>query len=51
MAARLLEGRPVADEIWRGVDQGAARFLQQTGRPATLAQMGGADEAAAAYGR
>jgi methylenetetrahydrofolate dehydrogenase (NADP+)/methenyltetrahydrofolate cyclohydrolase len=51
MSARLLEGRPVADEIWSGVDRRAARFAQLAGRPATLAQLSGADEAAASYGR
>ena len=51
MAPRLLEGRPVADAIWRDVDERAAQFAQSTGRQATLALVSGADEAAAAYGR
>jgi methylenetetrahydrofolate dehydrogenase (NADP+)/methenyltetrahydrofolate cyclohydrolase len=49
--ARLLEGRPVADAIWRDVDDGRARFQQVAGRAPTLALVSGADEAAAAYGR
>src|SRR5579872_2666812 len=51
MAARLLEGRPVADAIWHAVDARAARFQELTGRPPTLALVSSADEAAAAYGR
>jgi methylenetetrahydrofolate dehydrogenase (NADP+)/methenyltetrahydrofolate cyclohydrolase len=51
MVARLLEGRPVADAIWAEVSSGAERFQQAVGRPATLALVSGADEAAAAYGR
>src|SRR5438067_6440300 len=49
--ARLLEGRPVADRIWRDVDERARHFQQVAGRPPTLALVSGADEAAAAYGR
>lgn len=51
MTARLLEGRPVAEAIWRGVDERAAAFAQRRGRPATLALVGGSDESAAAYAR
>jgi methylenetetrahydrofolate dehydrogenase (NADP+)/methenyltetrahydrofolate cyclohydrolase len=51
MAARLLEGRPVADAIWGEVSSGAEQFQQVAGRPPTLALVSGADEAAAAYGR
>ena len=51
MGARLLEGRPVAEAIWREVDEGAAQFAQIAGRPPTLAMVSGADDAAAAYGR
>jgi len=51
LTARLLEGRPVADAIWRDVDDGSARFQQTAGRAPTLALVSGADEAAAAYGR
>jgi methylenetetrahydrofolate dehydrogenase (NADP+)/methenyltetrahydrofolate cyclohydrolase len=51
MAARLLEGRPVADAIWSEVSAGAEQFQLAAGRPATLALVSGADEAAAAYGR
>jgi methylenetetrahydrofolate dehydrogenase (NADP+)/methenyltetrahydrofolate cyclohydrolase len=51
MAARLLEGRPVAESIWRDVDLRAARYAEVSGRPPTLALVSGADESAAAYGR
>jgi methylenetetrahydrofolate dehydrogenase (NADP+)/methenyltetrahydrofolate cyclohydrolase len=51
VTARLLEGRPVADAIWRDVDARAAQFQQVAGRAPTLALVSGADEAAAAYGR
>jgi methylenetetrahydrofolate dehydrogenase (NADP+)/methenyltetrahydrofolate cyclohydrolase len=51
MAARLLEGRPVAEAIWRDVDERAAGFHEVAGRPPTLALVAGADESAAAYGR
>ena len=51
MSARLLEGRPVAEAIWREVDERAARFGEKHGRPPTLALVAGADDAAAAYGR
>jgi|SRR5579864_7574745 len=51
MSARLLEGRRVAEAIWRDVDDGAARFAEANGRPPTLGLVSGADEAAAAYGR
>jgi len=51
VTARLLEGRPVADAIWRDVDDGCARFTEVVGRAPTLALVAGADEAAAAYGR
>jgi methylenetetrahydrofolate dehydrogenase (NADP+)/methenyltetrahydrofolate cyclohydrolase len=55
MAARLLEGRPVADAIWADVEQRASAFASRAGRPPTLALVGGADvdidKTAAAYGR
>jgi methylenetetrahydrofolate dehydrogenase (NADP+)/methenyltetrahydrofolate cyclohydrolase len=51
MSARLLEGRPVAEEIWRVVDERGARFLAAHGRQPTLAVFIGIDEAALAYGR
>jgi methylenetetrahydrofolate dehydrogenase (NADP+) / methenyltetrahydrofolate cyclohydrolase len=51
MSARLLEGRPVADAIWRAVEPRAAELAQRTGRPVCLGLVSGADEAAAAYGR
>lgn len=51
MPARILEGRPVADAIWRDVSSRAQRFSDAAGRPPTLALVSGADEAAAAYGR
>jgi methylenetetrahydrofolate dehydrogenase (NADP+)/methenyltetrahydrofolate cyclohydrolase len=48
MSARLLEGRPVAEAIWRDVEQRRAALP----RPACLLGLvSGADEAAAAYGR
>src|SRR5579864_614557 len=51
MPARLLEGRPVADAIWRDVDARSAQFAEDAGRQPALALVSGADEAAAAYGR
>jgi methylenetetrahydrofolate dehydrogenase (NADP+) / methenyltetrahydrofolate cyclohydrolase len=51
MAARLLEGRAVADAIWRDVETRAATFANATGRSPCLGLVGGADESAAAYGR
>jgi len=51
MTARLLEGRPVADALWRDLEPRAAAFLERVGRLPSLALVGGADEAAAAYGR
>ena len=51
MSARLLEGRPVADAIWRDVDGRAASFARRRGRPPSLALISGVDESAAAYGR
>jgi methylenetetrahydrofolate dehydrogenase (NADP+)/methenyltetrahydrofolate cyclohydrolase len=47
MSARLLEGRPVAEAIWRDVEQRAAAMP----RSACLGLVSGADAAAAAYGR
>jgi methylenetetrahydrofolate dehydrogenase (NADP+)/methenyltetrahydrofolate cyclohydrolase len=47
----LLEGRPVADAIWRDVEQRSAAFGSRFGRAPCLGLIGGADEAAAAYGR
>ena len=51
MPARLLEGRPVADAIWRDVDSRSAGFADVAGRKPTLALVSSAEEAAAAYGR
>jgi methylenetetrahydrofolate dehydrogenase (NADP+)/methenyltetrahydrofolate cyclohydrolase len=51
MSSRLLEGRPVADAIWRGVDERAAPFTESVGRPPTLAYIAGEDESALAYAR
>jgi methylenetetrahydrofolate dehydrogenase (NADP+) / methenyltetrahydrofolate cyclohydrolase len=51
VVARLLEGRPVADAIWRDVERRAAAFAEGAGRGVCLGLVGGADEAAAAYGR
>lgn len=51
MTARLLEGRPVAEAIWRDVSTRAATFADGHGRPPTLGLVAGADEAAAAYAR
>jgi methylenetetrahydrofolate dehydrogenase (NADP+) / methenyltetrahydrofolate cyclohydrolase len=51
MAAHLLEGRPVAEAMWREVEKGAAHIREAFGRPPTLAVISGADDAAAAYGR
>jgi len=51
MPARLLEGRPVAEAIWRQVEPRAAQFAERAGRPPCLGLVGGADEVAAAYGR
>jgi methylenetetrahydrofolate dehydrogenase (NADP+)/methenyltetrahydrofolate cyclohydrolase len=48
---RLLEGRPVADAIWRDLEARAAQFAADAGRPPCLGLVSGADEAAAAYGR
>ena len=47
----MLEGRPVADAIWRDVEQRAAAFGTRFGRQPRLGLISGADEAAAAYGR
>ncbi len=48
----MLEGRPVADAIWRDVEQRAAGFSDRVGRKPCLAVVGGADnQAAMAYGR
>src|SRR5215208_607439 len=51
MAARRLEGRPVADAIWADVQQRAATFSTRVGRAPCLGLLSGADEAAEAYGR
>ena len=51
MVARLLEGRPVADAIWRDLTPRAAAFADRAGRPPCLGLVSGTDEAAAAYGR
>jgi len=47
MSARLLEGRPVAEAIWRDVEQRAAALPHAV----CLGLVTGADEAAAAYAR
>ena len=51
MTARLLEGRPVADAIWRDVEQRAAALSSTAGRPPMLGLVAGPDESAAAYAR
>ena len=51
MTARLLEGRPVADAIWRDVEQRATAFSAAAGRAPVLGVVGGADESAMAYAR
>jgi methylenetetrahydrofolate dehydrogenase (NADP+) / methenyltetrahydrofolate cyclohydrolase len=51
MTARVLEGRPVAEAIWRDVEQRAAKLASGSGRAACLGLISGADESAAAYGR
>jgi methylenetetrahydrofolate dehydrogenase (NADP+) / methenyltetrahydrofolate cyclohydrolase len=51
MSARLLEGRPVAEAIWRDVEQRASAFRAATGRAPRLALVSGSDAAAAAYAR
>jgi methylenetetrahydrofolate dehydrogenase (NADP+)/methenyltetrahydrofolate cyclohydrolase len=51
MTARLLEGRPVAEAIWRDVERRSAIQASQSGRPPCLGLVNGADEASAAYGR
>ena len=51
MTARLLEGRPVAEAVWRDVERRAAAFVAATRRVPSLALVGGADESAAAYAR
>jgi methylenetetrahydrofolate dehydrogenase (NADP+) / methenyltetrahydrofolate cyclohydrolase len=51
VAARLLEGRPVAEAIWHDVEHRAASFTERAGRSVCLGLVGGADDAAAAYGR
>jgi methylenetetrahydrofolate dehydrogenase (NADP+)/methenyltetrahydrofolate cyclohydrolase len=48
---RLLEGRPVAEAVWRDLEARVAAFLKRVGRPPCLGLVGGGDEAAAAYGR
>jgi len=48
----MLEGRPVADAIWRDVEQRAAAFEHRLGRTPRLGLVSGAGSgAAAAYGR
>lgn len=51
MTARLLEGRPAAEQIWQSVEQRAARLAEQLGRPPRLAVVRGDDPAAGAYAR
>ena len=49
MTARLLEGRPVADAIWREVEQRASAFSSARGRPPTVGVMSGPEANAQAY--
>lgn len=51
MTARLLEGRPAAEQIWQSVEQRAARLTEQLGRAPGLAVLRGDDPAAGAYAR
>jgi len=51
VSTRWLEGRPVADAIWHDVEQRASAFATRFGRPPQLGLIGGAGDAAAAYGR
>src|SRR6266567_172477 len=51
MTARLLEGRPVAEAIWRDLEPRAAALAERAGRPPYLGLVAGADESAAAYAR
>lgn len=52
MSARLLEGRPVADAIWRDVEARTSAFFDHSRQKPHLAVVSGADSpAAAAYGR
>ncbi len=51
MPARLLEGRPVAEQIWQTVQAEAERVAGQRGRAPTLAILASDDEAALAYQR
>jgi methylenetetrahydrofolate dehydrogenase (NADP+)/methenyltetrahydrofolate cyclohydrolase len=51
MSARLLEGRPVAEALWRDLEPRTALFSDKVGRRATLGLVSGADESAAAYAR
>lgn len=51
MTARLLEGRPVADAIWRDVGQRAAAYAAAAGRAPALGLVSGSDESALAYAR
>jgi methylenetetrahydrofolate dehydrogenase (NADP+)/methenyltetrahydrofolate cyclohydrolase len=47
----LLEGRPVADAIWRDVEQRAATFDNRFGRLPRLGLVSAADQAGASYKR
>lgn len=51
MTARLLEGRPAADQIWQSVEQRAALLAERLGRQPRLAILRGEDPAASAYAR
>jgi methylenetetrahydrofolate dehydrogenase (NADP+)/methenyltetrahydrofolate cyclohydrolase len=51
VSAQRLEGRPVAESIWRRVQEQGATFAAQAARPACLGLVGGTDESAAAYAR
>src|SRR5258708_10021295 len=51
MTARILDGRPVAEAIWRDLAPRAAAFAERAGRLPCLGLVGRADESAAAYGR
>lgn len=51
MTARLLDGRPVAEAIWRDVEQRASAISSARGRAPTLGLVSGPDTTALAYAR
>lgn len=51
MSARLLEGRPVADATWSGVNRRARSLSATLGRPPCLAVVRSADGGALSYAR